>query len=172
MWLDRVESSRGRWSLKDIFDLFGLQQNRSVLTRTVAVGLSHHQNQITVRNRLDHKHPETTQTTSYSQSVSQSVSQSINQSINHKEPAAAQFMASQVHSVVVFLLSHQSNKIKFDIWAWSQNCSWVCSPLLFLTFLFLLKTCCLHYPQCSWTADGHRQRRFMWLHSRRNVNTL
>ena len=59
--------------LKDIFDLFGLQQNRSVLTRTVTVGLSHHQNQITVGDRLNHKHPETT---SYSQSINQSINQS------------------------------------------------------------------------------------------------
>lgn len=46
-------------SCKDIFDLFGLQWDRSVLTRTVTVGLSHDQNQVTVGNLLHHKHPET-----------------------------------------------------------------------------------------------------------------
>lgn len=72
---DRTESSpaggaaAASVSLKDIFDLFGLQQDRSVLTRAVTVGLSHHQNQITVGDRLNHKHPETT---SYSQSINQS----------------------------------------------------------------------------------------------------
>ncbi len=70
-WLWLFVSSRGHCGCccvsvsKDIFDLFGLQQDGSILTRTVAVGLSHDQNQVTVGNLLHHKHPETTQTTSY-----------------------------------------------------------------------------------------------------------
>ena len=54
--------------MKDIFDLFGFQQDRSILTGTVTVGLSHNQNQITVRDLLHHEHPETQ--TGHSSSVS------------------------------------------------------------------------------------------------------
>lgn len=44
---------------KDIFNFFGLQQNWAILTRTIAVGLRHNQNQVTVRDLLHHKHPAT-----------------------------------------------------------------------------------------------------------------
>lgn len=49
---------QGAAEAEDIFDLLGLQRDGSVLARAVAVGLGHHQDQVTVRDLLHHEHPE------------------------------------------------------------------------------------------------------------------